>query len=95
MIKLCFAIDTWVQGHKLSTPSQGQLEHLQCYYTTSTTTLEPILLFLVFDGKFTARCALVLAANKVRDGLVLGLFRRRLIALITLAENLFLHKVNG
>jgi hypothetical protein len=54
-----------------------------------------ILLVLILDGEFRARGALVLAADKVRDGLVLRLLGRTLIVLWALTENLFLDKVDG
>lgn len=57
--------------------------------------LQPVLFVLVGNGKVAAGGALVLVADVVGDGLVLGLLGRRLVALLALAEHLFLHKVDG
>lgn len=64
---------------------------LPCYHAT----LETVLPILVLDGKITSRCVLVLVTDEIRDGLIFGLLRRRLVALIALAHELFLHKIDS
>merc|ERR1712025_120911 len=58
-------------------------------------TSKPRLPVLVLNGEITARGTLVLVADKVGYGLVLGLLGGRLVALVALAEELFLNEVDS
>lgn len=53
------------------------------------------LLVLVLYGEIATRCGLVLVADKVRDGLVLGLLGGRFIALVASTEELLLDEVDS
>lgn len=57
--------------------------------------LQAVLLVFVLDGHIGASGGLVLTADVVGDGLVLGLLGGALVALVALAEDLFLDKVDG
>ena len=54
-----------------------------------------VLLLLVRNDELFARGGLVLIADEVRDGLVLGLLGGRLVALVALAEEFLLDEVDG
>lgn len=53
-----------------------------------------MLYHLVFDEEFLSGRCLVLPADKVRNLLILGLFDRALVCLLTLAEDILLNPVN-
>ena len=57
--------------------------------------LNSVLFLLVLDGEIAAGGPLVLVADVVGDGLVLGLLGRGLVALLALAKHLFLHEIDG
>ena len=63
--------------------------------TNDRYSLGTVLLVLVLDEELLASRVLVLAADEVGDGLVLGLLGGSLVALLALAEELFLDKVDG
>lgn len=90
---LCFAYFTYNLSLLLTFLHQTMTPDLpsRCYHAI----LETVLPILVLDGEVTSRCVLVLVTDKVRDGLIFGLLRRRLVALITLAHKLFLHKIDS
>ena len=71
------------------------LFHLLRLTCTVLCSEEARLSFLVRDGEVVAGGSLVFVADEIGDGLVLGLLGRRLIALIALAEELFLDKIDG
>lgn len=58
-------------------------------------TLGTILLVLIRDGEVSSGGRLVLAADEVGDGFVLGLLSGTLVTLVTLTEELLLRKVNA
>lgn len=67
----------------------------QINYKHDDTLLSAVLFVLVRDEEVLARRFLVLVPNKVGNGFILGLFGGGFIALVALAEKLFLDIIDS